>query len=200
MGALDGITYSNSFYFNGALDWKGVLIEANPNNYKKLVLNRQFELVTPIHAAVCDKEKDVHWVSRNAGNGATGGIFEFAPKEFQEKWWSKKLIDNALVIKCLPLSTIILNTTARTNGHAFFDFFSLGVEGAEYEVLKSIDFDAISFGVIFYESDQHNPLKNVITRSFLESQGYPFLVDYQESQWHVNANFANLYSNIVRDG
>jgi hypothetical protein len=89
MGALDGITYSNSFYFNGALDWKGVLIEANPNNYKKLVLNRQFELVTPIHAAVCDKEKDVHWVSRNAGNGATGGIFEFAPKEFQEKWWSK---------------------------------------------------------------------------------------------------------------
>ena len=44
--------------------------------------------------------------------------------------------------------------------------------GGELEVLKSIDFDVLSFGVIFYEIDQFdNHLKNMIIRSFLESKG-----------------------------
>ena len=199
MGALDGIRYSNSLFFNQALDWKGLLIEADPNNYKKLVDNRKNELVTPIHAAVCDKKQDVHWVSR-AWGGPTAGILEFAPKHFQEIWWDEKMISRAPVIKCLPLNDIVHNASVERDGRAFFDFFSLDVEGAfsqscflgklilmdtqhqslttkllfkggEFDVLKSIDFSVLSFGVILFESDDHNPLKNIATRLFLQSKG-----------------------------
>eukprot|EP00956_Cyclotella_meneghiniana_P021912 scaffold40607_cov38-Cyclotella_meneghiniana.AAC.4 len=47
----------NSFYLNQAMSWKRLLIEANPDNFKKLVSNRRNELVPPIHAAVCDVKK-----------------------------------------------------------------------------------------------------------------------------------------------
>ena len=127
MGALDGLKYSNSHYFNKAMGWKGLLIEADPVNYKQLVMNRQNELVPPIHAAVCDEEREVHWVQ---GQGAVGGIVEFAPKRFQDYFWGKWKILGAEVVKCLPLSRIVQNATG--DREAFFDFFSLDVEGMTY--------------------------------------------------------------------
>lgn len=45
------------------------------------------------------------------------------------------------------------------------------LKGGEFDVLKSINFDVLSFGVIFFESDEHNPLKNIAIRTFLESKG-----------------------------
>jgi hypothetical protein len=51
----------------------------------------------------------------------------------------------------------------------YFDFFSLDVEGAEYKVLKSIDFDQVGFGVVLVEADEHNQLKNMAVRTLLES-------------------------------
>eukprot|EP00956_Cyclotella_meneghiniana_P018351 scaffold30523_cov37-Cyclotella_meneghiniana.AAC.8 len=170
MGALDGLRFSNSFYFNQAMSWKGLLIEANPDNYKQLISNRRNELVPPIHAAVCDVEKDVHWISK----GPVGGIVEFAPESFKRQWWSKSMIDNADAVTCMPLNQIIWNVTRQAGVKPFFDFFSLDVEGGEFEVLKTIDFDEISFGVIFYESDEHDRLKNMVVRAFLESKGYFF--------------------------
>ena len=52
------------------------------------------------------------------------------------------------------------------------DFLSLDVEGAEFEVLKTIDFTAQQFGVIFYEADPHNVVKNEIVKSYLEARVY----------------------------
>lgn len=52
------------------------------------------------------------------------------------------------------------------------DLLSLDVEGAEFEVLKTIDFKKQQFGVIFYEADEHNALKNEMMKSMLEANGY----------------------------
>ena len=41
IGVHDGITISNSFYFEKFKDWTGIWIEPNPNVYKELVKNRK---------------------------------------------------------------------------------------------------------------------------------------------------------------
>jgi len=46
-------------------------------------------------------------------------------------------------------------------GILFFDFFSLDIEGAELGAVLAIDFDLVSFGVIFVEADEHNEMKNM---------------------------------------
>ena len=41
MGALDGTKGSNTFMFEAALDWRGMLLEANPSSCAKLFENKQ---------------------------------------------------------------------------------------------------------------------------------------------------------------
>ena len=40
MGALDGIKYSNTKFFEELLNWTGILIEPNPVMFNKLIKNR----------------------------------------------------------------------------------------------------------------------------------------------------------------
>ena len=40
MGALDGTKGSNTFMFEAALDWRGMLLEANPSSCAKLFENK----------------------------------------------------------------------------------------------------------------------------------------------------------------
>lgn len=189
MGALDGKTFSNSHVFNKALDWKGVLIEASPANYVDLVLNRQNEIAT-INAGICGEEKDLHWVSK----GAVGGFIEFAAESYKERWWTQEDIQNAKLIRCKKLKDVLFETVG-DNFH--FDFFSLDVEGAEYDALMSLDFDAVSFGVILVESDLHNQLKNFAVRQLLTSNGYTFTADFHSSYWFVNNNFGTIYQDLL---
>jgi len=40
LGALDGVTFSNTLFFQQNLDWGGILIEPCKSSYDKLVSNR----------------------------------------------------------------------------------------------------------------------------------------------------------------
>ena len=40
MGAVDGLFQSNTKFFEDQLNWTGILIEPQPNSFKKLQMNR----------------------------------------------------------------------------------------------------------------------------------------------------------------
>jgi len=58
LGALDGMSMSNTYMLERCFSWNGLLVEANPANYVKLAASPRN--VTKRHAAVC------------AGDGSTG--------------------------------------------------------------------------------------------------------------------------------
>jgi len=190
MGGLDGRIFSNSYVFHKALDWKGVLVEASPTNYAKMIKERPNEIVN-VNAGICGEEKDLHWVE---AGGAINGFLEFAPETFQQTWWNEEKIKNAKVIKCRTLKNVLNETVG---DHFHFDFFSLDIEGAEYDALMSTDFSLVSFGVIFVESDEHNPLKNMAVRTLLTSAGYTFIKDHNRSYWFVNNDFGRIYEDLI---
>lgn len=66
MGALDGVTYSNSFVFEAALEWDGLLIEITPPSLKKLQSNRPFNVL--VHAGVCETRQKVHYYDEAGKN------------------------------------------------------------------------------------------------------------------------------------
>lgn len=192
MGGLDGKKYSNTYFFNKApgIGWTGVLVELGPKNYAKLVHNRPDELAT-VNAAVCDRPRTLHYVER----GPVGGIWEFSAQSFREHWWKGLTIENAVPVPCLPLQEIL--DTHLSNEKLFFDFFSLDVEGAEFEVLQSLDYERVAFGVIFCEADKHDQLKNMALRTFLLEKGYIFLESRDNSYWFVNRQFGRIYSTLL---
>ena len=188
IGGLDGLTYSNTYVFNKDLGWKGVLVEISTQNFRYLVRNRPNEIAN-IHAGVCDQRRQLHYVE---GGGPVGGIWELAPQSFKDKWWPRLTLESPQVqlVECAPLIDLLEPHV----GHSFyFDFFSLDVEGAEFEVLQAIDFSRFGFGIILTEADEHNPLKNLALRKFLERHGYSFLMDHGRSYWFVNDAFDQIY-------
>ncbi len=50
-GASDGITFSNSLFFEKYLGWKGLCIEPSSKHYMNIVDNRSSCI--PIHGAIC---------------------------------------------------------------------------------------------------------------------------------------------------
>ncbi|EKX35933.1 hypothetical protein GUITHDRAFT_52329, partial [Guillardia theta CCMP2712] len=82
LGALDGSTYSNSFYFERAMGWRGILIEADPDNFRQLVKNRPDQVL--VHAAICKEEREVHYMT--SGGPAVRGIYEFMAPSFLRYW------------------------------------------------------------------------------------------------------------------
>jgi hypothetical protein len=56
-GARDGIDHSNSYFFEHALNWRGMMVEASDKDFAKLVMNRPNTLIAK--GAVCPKKGTV---------------------------------------------------------------------------------------------------------------------------------------------
>lgn len=198
MGALDGVRFSNSFAFNKHLGWKGVLVEPFPFNYKKLAENRPNELAL-VNAGVCKEKTTLHYFEGSNYVGATGAIWEFSSKSFRDKYWQGKSLEkDAVELTCVPLKDILRKHAKQTT---FFDFLSLDVEGAELEVLQSIDYFEVGFGVILVEGDSNNRLKNIAVFTFLEGQGYRVLNVKEDSRavnwWFFHEHFQDIYGEVM---
>lgn len=193
LGGFDGVTFSNTHVFKHAKQWSGVLIEASPINYAKMIKNRPDEIAS-INSAICSTDRDLHYVNNHGLKGAISGFVEFAAESFRKQWWNDDNIKNAQIVKCTTLTNVLLEAV----GSGFhFDFFSLDTEGAELDVLLSLDFSKVSFGVIFVESDEHNDLKNMSVKLALEKNGYRYFKSAMKSDWFVNENFGQIYRDLL---
>ncbi len=191
LGGLDGVTYSNSHLFHHGLAWKGVLIEPNPSSFAALQINRPVD--DTFNFAVCSKSTEVTFI--DSGNHGVTGVLDFMAPSFIAGWHSSG-DSHKTKIRCEPLSNILEKSSLNINTE-MIDFLSLDVEGAEFEVLKTIDFSKVDFGVIFYEADGHNPLKNQAMIAFLEERGYRFREHALRSNFHVNIKWHHMYGDFL---
>ncbi len=112
--------------------------------------------------------------------------------EFRKQWYGSEdaIPEGATVTSCLPLQSIL-----RHFNMTHIDFFSLDVEGAELEVLKTLDLSAVHISVIVVEQDGTNPEKDEAVRQMLTANG--FVIDEQISSesgfgrndWFVHESF-----------
>ena len=77
-------------------------------------------------------------------------------------------------VPCIPLSNIL-----HTYNMTHIDYFSLDVEGAEYDVLKTINFDVFDVTALSVEYSHDAVGKEQIVR-FMEGKGYEMLVDLHD--------------------
>jgi FkbM family methyltransferase len=172
LGANDGVTQSNSLYFEKSRNWRGLLVEPAPQNFLKCRQNRSPS--DSIYCAACvsfdyDKEfvriaysnlmstpvslesdiKDPHAHAKLGGQflGSGETVFEFGAV-------------------ARTLNSLLLDARAPT----MIDFLSLDVEGAELEVLKGVDHNAFRFKYILVECRDFPRLS-----VYLENLGYRFV-------------------------
>jgi len=159
LGAMDGITFSNTKFFEDELGWNGILIEPT-GQYNDLIKNRPN--CYNFNYAVSEKESDVDFL----GYAAIGGLLETMNDTHKNNWGLDKI--QPIKVKSIPFYEITKNLDIKK-----VDLFSIDVEGGEYEVLKTFDWN-IQVYLVLIEMDNHNKEKDEKCREFLINKNFEF--------------------------
>jgi len=158
IGANDGVNQSTTWYYEKTLNWNGILIEPLPHIFKELKKNRSKQNFYFNCAAVSREFKDEEIKISHDEDSLTAQIEKYETTNENKKTISVK----AKTIKKI-LNSVISNKQK-------IDFFSLDVEGAEFEVLNGIDFDENKINYFLIETSNFNRLK-----LFLEKKNFKFI-------------------------
>lgn len=135
LGALDGMTYSNTIALERCFNWSGVLIEGSPSNFAKL--QRAERRATKVHSAICNGNGTVPFTD---GGGELAADLTALPTRNQELLRKKgKIGQRSVDVPCRSLTSIL-----RDAGHTTATFLSLDVQGAEKKVIASAQPSAFS--------------------------------------------------------
>ena len=152
-----------------------------------------------VNAAVCANESIVHYANHHVPE--VSGIIEFMSAEFLHefypKWYKQFLAANMTwhdekswkfitPIQCKSLSSILEQAFV-----THVDFFILDVEGAEFEVLQTVDWSKFSASVLCIETDPAFRPPNYADkiRNYLTPKGYAFAAEKGRNSWYVNKDF-----------
>ena len=161
IGAYDGVTCSNTYFFEKNLGWTGVCFEPIPDIYKKLDTNRK---CTTLHACGWkENTKKVFRVVEGESDMLSGLVDQYSPEHAERVQRDGKNIHD-IEIECLDVNEVL----SKDPVYQKIDLLSLDTEGGELEILKHIDFDKYDIKVILVEN-QYNPAP---IRDFLKTKGY----------------------------
>lgn len=127
MGALDGVKYSNTKFFEDRLGWTGVLIEPIPSSFSDLRKNRPNAISYQLAISKTEGELEIYV------NDAVSSLKQNTSDEFFDGWHKGRDVP---VIK-VPARR--LDSVLRHAGVKRIDFWSLDIEGSEYEALETMD-------------------------------------------------------------
>jgi FkbM family methyltransferase len=158
LGALDGITYSNTLFFQQSMNWTGILIEPG-TRFADLKINRGGGHNVLHNRAVC-REGGLHEFKFVQGAEAEGGL------DTPRRTWGKRVRSHT--VECERLGSILKRSGLKDVKH--IDFFSLDVEGRELEVLQSMDWDTPFNVLIMEDNKDHDKIATLLV-----SKGYEYI-------------------------
>ena len=157
-GANDGVDKSNTWYFEKCKNWSGILIEPIPNIFSELKKNRDIKNIF-INKCLCSKnykKKNINMLDLNMYSKISG------------------VKDGSISV---PVSTLT-NVLIESNAPKIIDFFSLDVEGSEFDVFEGINFKKYIFKYLLVESESFERLN-----SYLKAKNYQFTKQLTNGDW-----------------
>ena len=130
IGAYDGIHSSNTLMLERCFNWTGLLIEASPDTFTKLLQSQRS--ATMVNAPSCPNGQVVQ-MSR--AGGAVAAVVDFASQSYMAKWGHHMGAPKERInVTCREMRDMM-----RDAGHAHAHFLSLDVQGAEEIVLRTAE-------------------------------------------------------------
>jgi FkbM family methyltransferase len=163
IGAHDGVTLSNTCFFEKSMGWTGICVEPIPEVYNRLKANRN---CLCIQGCIFDDLENVPFLMITGWAEMLSGIVEnYDPQHverIQREINSNGGHSEVINVKCYNLTQLLLD-----NHIQHVDYLSIDTEGGEFNILRSIDFNRVDIDVIEVENNYQEPFQE-----FLEPFGY----------------------------
>lgn len=168
IGAHDGVTHSNSFYFERHHAWSGICIEPNPVVFERLVANRTCNCE---NVCISDTEKMVAFTSISGYSEMLSGISDSYDERHKERISQELKLKGGAVkeieVPALPIASLIMKYNLKE-----VQFCSIDTEGNEWPILCSFPFEILKPQIFLVE----NNYRDKRFRELLEEQGYSFVI------------------------
>jgi FkbM family methyltransferase len=162
IGAYHPIRYSNTYFFYKK-GWRGINIDPNPNTHGLFEKTRPDD--TNILTAIFpNREERTYFMFRETA-------YNTLDSEKAREYKAHTELLSEIQVDCIPLS-IILQRNVPENQK--IDFFSIDVEGLDFEVLKSNDWEKFRPEIIIVEQFGIflNDIKSSEIAIYLDNLGY----------------------------
>ncbi|XP_011259093.2 uncharacterized protein LOC105253039 isoform X3 [Camponotus floridanus] len=178
-GAYDGETRSNTLFLERFKGWSGLLIEADPINFTKMLQKNRRAYLSPTCLSVIKSPTVASFLmARNIGH-----LHE--PENTTENVPANTLdvayMGEHIRVQCFPLILYIAALKIKT-----IDYFSLDIEGNEIDVLETIPFNEVDIKALSVEYI-HNP------------KGQKYLIDMMEQRGYYVYSFVKQMDNLAND-
>tara|TARA_B110000483_G_scaffold243416_1_gene333109 strand:- start:1950 stop:2675 length:726 start_codon:yes stop_codon:yes gene_type:complete len=164
IGANDGVSLSNTVFFEKVLKWNGLAIEPLPSAFEKLQANRE---CTAVNACVNDVDGEVSFMAVDGYAEMLSGIID----RYDDRHIARIKRENEkhggsatqITVPGYRLSTLLRDTPFKV-----IDYMNIDTEGSEFDILQSIDFETIRIDIITVENNYYDGR----IRRYLDKCGY----------------------------
>ncbi|MEI4828204.1 FkbM family methyltransferase [Bacillus sp. FJAT-53711] len=164
IGAHDGISISNSYFFEKHKNWDGICIEPIPEVFELLRKNRK---CICIEGAISNENGNQDFLQIQGSLEMLSGLVDKFDLRHKERI-NIELQDCGGSCKVVKVKTYTLQSILDNHNVTHIDLLSIDTEGAELAVLQSIDFKKVKIECIVAENNYQE--KSV--EEFLTMQGY----------------------------
>jgi FkbM family methyltransferase len=167
VGAHDGLSINNTLYFEKNNNWTGINIEPIKKVFDKLVINRPNSI--NLNCAVCNNDGETDFLCNTGYTEMISGIKDnFDIRHFYRLQHENRQMGSTTEV--IKVKTKKLETILDENNIKHINYLSIDVEGAEFEVIKSINFNKVFIDVIGFENNYND--KSVPIVEYLQNKGF----------------------------
>ncbi len=167
IGAYDGVTFSNTYYLEKVMGWRGICVEPNPQPFGKLSSAR---ISINLNCGVGEHESKMNFLAVTGAcemlSGFTDTFDENHLNRIAECVRKYKVQERNILVPIRPLRNILAE-----NDLYEFDYCNIDVEGGELSVLKSIDFLKTRIKLLSVENNSGTKTVN----KYLKDIGYTLI-------------------------
>jgi FkbM family methyltransferase len=170
VGAHDGISGSNTYFFEKDLNWSGICFEPNPNVFDELIKNRN---CTCLQNAVYNTSKQINFLKCSGYTEMLSGIIDSYDENHINRINTENLLFNSKS-DIINVNSITLDDVIKEHNLKIIDYISIDTEGSEFEIISSINFNNVHINIINYEDNYPNTDKSNKTINLLLDNNFVF--------------------------
>jgi FkbM family methyltransferase len=170
VGAFDGITMSNTYFFEKTLCWNGICVEPLPQLFHQLQKARR---CICINACAYNERRTVEFQANEGYGIGLSGIIQSYHESHRERIRKEQELYKGTK-RILKLQTLLLQDLFDEFACTTVDYLTIDTEGSELEVLQGIDFRKVHINVAEVENNYPDSPKTKKLFDLLEDNNFVF--------------------------